>query len=210
MVDKVLTTPWNYDLVRQELEQDAEGYKHTKKENKQLYQNLERAIEMLNLRISTGNKDADSLACYHEAIEQKKSMDKLLEETETQAEWSQKRSQIIAHAIPFRIGYATLDSLFNQKPSSYDYITNGQCPFSIMFIEFPESYPIQIPFEEGTKEGLGILYYRESRSEPVGSLKTSPFDVQKFDLYFKQPGQKKICYITLILTPEPKSEFFGI
>lgn len=72
---------------------------------------------------------------------------------------------------PFRIGPATLESLLNQKPSSYESVVAGKIPFDNLFFEFAEPLELGMPFVPSKYQTRAIhLQKKVDKGDNVYSL----------------------------------------
>ncbi len=62
----------------------------------------------------------------------------------------------LTESKPFLIGAATLESLVNREPDTYEYIEGGKLPFDNMFFEFAEPFSMNIPFWSQQSSARGI------------------------------------------------------
>jgi len=66
----------------------------------------------------------------------------------------------ILSSKPVLIGPATLDSLINQEPESYECIKEGKLPFDFVFFEFFEPFTIELPIIGENRELTGIRLHK--------------------------------------------------
>ena len=71
-----------------------------------------------------------------------------------------KETKIFKKSKPFIICPATLDSLVNKTPDSYECIVEGKLPFNSIFFEFLEPYSIHVHERKGMQDIIGIHLYR--------------------------------------------------
>jgi len=90
---------------------------------------------------------------------------------------------------PFIIGPATLESLINKQPETYEYVRDSKLPFDNMFFEFLEPIPMKLPFYNFEKNLRGLSLNR-NRNDPFLTYFTklyysdSPEDVVSLSLHF--------------------------
>ncbi len=105
---------------------------------------------------------------------------------------------VITEAKPIMIGPATLDTLVNYEPKTYEYIEKEHLPFDIMFFEFPEPYQIGIPFSSDQGNLTGLLFYK------IGG-KTGEYTAF---MYFEDSA-RAIQTIRMKFNPKTKAFFEG-
>ena len=62
------------------------------------------------------------------------------------------------------MGPATLESLVNSKPTSYQDVKDERLPFDDMFFEFSEPLRLAFPFEPALRETRGLRFGKKQKS----------------------------------------------
>jgi len=105
----------------------------------------------------------------------------------------------LVQSKPFLLGGATLDSLLNQDPETYDYVKNAQIPFPNMFFDLVSAPKIRIPFIDKTVKPMGIHFLDNSLTiDEEGQLDES-FSRVRYSM--------RVYYENNLLSASP-SEFF--
>ena len=90
---------------------------------------------------------------------------------------------------PFIVGPATIDSLVNKQPETYEYIDNSRLPFDSMFFEFFEPIEMMLPFMIEKKQicGVGLR-----QNLDVIAIKDYAQAIYGLNIYFKGDGLEKL------------------
>jgi hypothetical protein len=85
-----------------------------------------------------------------------------------------KRLVDLEASKPFLIGPATLDSLLETLPETFEYIENGHIPFNDIFFEFREPLKLGVPFVGIESEARGLLFNKRK----IGDKEVYLLDLQ--------------------------------
>ncbi len=87
-------------------------------------------------------------------------------------------------AHPFLIGPATLDALTEVRPEKWQYMENGQLPFNDLFFDFQEPWSIELPFEAGRAEVVGLnLHKLDDKTQKMHDRLNESFGVLSSPTY---------------------------
>jgi len=105
--------------------------------------------------------------------------------------------QAFRQARPILIGPATLDSLINQEPDRYDYVSTGHLPFDLMFFEFLEPFRMSAPFHKGEVDTIGLSFYKHSSFTAIRQLHESEGNKPPYtaNIYYAYEGGMKAMSI---------------
>jgi len=106
-------------------------------------------------------------------------------------------------SVPILIGIATLDSLINEEPETYEYIVNSRLPFDFMFFEFLEPLELEMPFKPEKKEAIGIKLHR---TDFVWEDNLPNYDYYA-TLYYQDGG--KLLPLRIAFGPTNRKTFIG-
>ncbi|MEK6918230.1 MAG: hypothetical protein AABW51_04755 [Nanoarchaeota archaeon] len=138
---------------------------------------------------------------------------KLFEDQKATSEYHllKRRSWVsgIRNATTILMGPATIDSLIDESPRTYEYIKEGRLPFNNLFFNLLEPYKIKVPFENKESEIFGIWFYRRGEIDE-SYVKTEESKEYGYRLIaFSKEYEQVSSPLELILNPESMGKFFG-
>lgn len=133
---------WNYDLV---LDHRSKWTEHCKNERDRFKALLHRIMNS-----PSGKPDNSIIATEEKVLAQLESLATGVKDAEDRFRGSK----------PFFIGPATIDSLVNTVPESYECLIDKKLPFDDLFFEFPERTDMTLPFKNEPISVLGIQLFR--------------------------------------------------
>jgi hypothetical protein len=140
----ILKDRWAYDRAIAEERQNLEAMRLHQKRTRKANNKLKHLAKNAGFK-SLGKHIAEKQDHYD------KSLDFIIVGTEI-------KLNTLLQCHPFLIGSATLDSLLNEAPKSYDYIRHHQLPFERVWYEFYEPISLRIPFST-EKQVFGMTFF---------------------------------------------------
>src|SRR3989344_982635 len=154
---KRLHGPWHYDEV---VDYITSCEQHVKRRQKQFLANL-RNVES-NLKRCPSSSKPHFMRLRSQTVEQAAQIQHRLEDIQDFRRSIQSSKAIL-------IGPATLDSLVDEEPHSWDYIDHEQLPFEHLFFDFVEPLQGGVPVSnvDGSLIGLSLHAITNERKEDV-------------------------------------------
>ncbi len=145
-------------------------------------------------------------------IKMQPDLEGLLQENLLMEEWYEKQLRIkeaelvvMREAKPFLVGPATIESLINHVPDSFDYIIEGKLPFDVMFFNLAEGFGMHVPFHDQQINVGGLLFMKSGSS---ALMKTKSAGLYTAWIYCIDPSQKMIM-MSVKFNPQTTGRFEG-
>lgn len=127
-----------------------------------------------------------------------------------------KQHELLSQSKVFIIGPATIDSLMHWEPRdqenedeipNYDYLREGQLPFPAIYFEFFDPVKLQLPFNQGEREVLGMTL-TDTQTLPL-KIKGDNSGLRYALSLFYKIGKKVQPGLVIATNPDQQEIFLG-
>lgn len=166
-INQIMDEPWHYDNVLSQRRQDI---KRTQEEIRSLQKYVKKEDENLRRAKKRGGKLADEsgrIWSIDEASQNLRTWRIHIHDLIDSLPVKHHLLNMVNQSRPILVGPATLDSLINRDPGSYDYIVNQQLPFDNLFFDFVEPPIVGLPASSEKAELIGVDFHKGAFSDKV-------------------------------------------
>lgn len=162
MVLQTRLNPWNYDIVLRYWEEYLEEFKEKVKRSIGRKFEVKRTKRRLETYVETAliQRDQEFLEFDETTSQLVSAIDAQTQGISHAIQNFEHEKNVIKSSRPILIGPATLESLLNQQPESYEYIRTEKLPFDAMFFEFQEPFKLGIPLRTEVMDITGMSFYK--------------------------------------------------
>lgn len=123
------------------------------------------------------------------------------------------KSRLLAleESRPIAIGPATLDSLVEETPDSYDYLERGNLPFEKMFFEFVDPVSLRLPLG-GPSQIHAIRFHKAGSDLSLHPLRSTIAKALGYQatVYFRESNDSQLQDVALYFTPGNLGIYSGV